>query len=126
MYIVHLFDIFMFTDPRTKDLFMLYDNPVYIWIITLLYILFVTVIGPRYMKNRPAFTFPRFLVVYNSILVVWSTYMFVEVGYSTLRIIISPVYSIHFINGKYRNFPSSITFHEIVYLCFLYASTTMI
>lgn len=126
MYIVHLFGIFMFTDPRTKDLFMLYDNPVYIWIITLLYILFVTVIGPRYMKNRPAFTFPRFLVVYNSILVVWSTYMFVEVGYSTLRILISPVYSIHFINGKYRNFPPSITFHEIVYLCFLYASTTMI
>lgn len=116
---MHSFDIFMFTDPRTKDLFLLYDNPVYVWIITLVYILFVTLIGPRYMKNRPAFTFPRFLVVYNSILVVWSTYMFVEVSYSTLRIIMSPKYPVHFINGRYRNFPPSITFHEIVNLCFL-------
>lgn len=113
MYIVHSFDIFMFTDPRTKDLFMLYDNPVYVWIITLVYILFVTVIGPRYMKNRPAFTFPRFLVVYNSILVVWSTYMFVEVSYSTLCIIIIPVYPVNIRNGRYRNFPHSTTFHGI-------------
>lgn len=66
-------------DPRTKDLFMLYDNPVYIWIVTIVYILFVTVIGPRFMKNRPAYSFPRFLVVYNTILVIWSTYMFVEI-----------------------------------------------
>lgn len=72
-------------DPRTKDLFLLYDNPVYVWIITLVYILFVTLIGPRYMKNRPAFTFPRFLVVYNSILVVWSTYMFVEIIASAIH-----------------------------------------
>lgn len=60
---------------------MLSDNPVYVWIITIVYILTVTVIGPRFMKNRPAYSFPRFLVVYNSVLVVWSTYMFVEVRY---------------------------------------------
>ncbi|XP_048759080.2 elongation of very long chain fatty acids protein 2-like isoform X2 [Ostrea edulis] len=72
-------------DPRTKDLFMLSNNPVYVWIITIVYILTVTVIGPRFMKNRPAYSFPRFLVVYNSVLVVWSTYMFVEIIASAIH-----------------------------------------
>lgn len=118
MYIVYLFDIFMFIDSRIKDLFMLYDNSVYVWIIILVYILFVILIGLRYMKNRSVFIFFRFLVVYNSILVVWFIYMFVEVSYLILRIIMFLKYLVYFINGRYRNFLLSIIYYEIVNFCF--------
>lgn len=118
MYIVYLFDIFMFIDSRIKDLFLLYDNSVYVWIIILVYILFVILIGLRYMKNRSVFIFFRFLVVYNSILVVWFIYMFVEVSYLILRIIMFLKYLVYFINGRYRNFLLSIIYYEIVNFCF--------
>lgn len=118
MYIVYLFDIFMFIDSRIKDLFLLYDNLVYVWIIILVYILFVILIGLRYMKNRSVFIFFWFLVVYNSILVVWFIYMFVEVSYLILYIIMLLVYLVYFINGRYRNFLLSIIFYEIVNFCF--------
>lgn len=118
MYIVYLFDIFMFIDSRIKDLFLLYDNLVYVWIIILVYILFVILIGLRYMKNRLVFIFFRFLVVYNSILVVWFIYMFVEVSYLILRIIMFLKYLVYFINGRYRNFLLSIIYYEIVNFCF--------
>lgn len=110
----------MFIDSRIKDLFLLYDNSVYVWIIILVYILFVILIGLRYMKNRSVFIFFRFLVVYNSILVVWFIYMFVEVSYLILRIIMFLVYLVYvyFINGRYRNFLLSIIFYEIVNFCF--------
>lgn len=118
MYIVYLFDIFMFIDSRIKDLFLLYDNSVYVWIIILVYILFVILIGLRYMKNRLVFIFFRFLVVYNSILVVWFIYMFVEVSYLILCIIMFLKYLVYFINGRYRNFLLSIIYYEIVNFCF--------
>lgn len=108
----------MFIDSRIKDLFMLYDNSVYVWIIILVYILFVILIGLRYMKNRSVFIFFRFLVVYNSILVVWFIYMFVEVSYLILRIIMFLKYLVYFINGRYRNFLLSIIYYEIVNFCF--------
>lgn len=126
MYMVYLFDIFMFIDLRIKDLFMLYDNLVYVWIIILVYILFVILIGLWYMKNCLVFIFFRFLVVYNSILVVWFIYMFVEVSYLILYIIMLLVYLVYFINGRYRNFLLSIIFYEIVYFCFFYVSKFVI
>lgn len=118
MYIVYLFDIFMFIDLRIKDLFMLYDNLVYVWIIILVYILFVILIGLWYMKNCLVFIFFWFLVVYNSILVVWFIYMFVEVSYLILCIIMFLKYLVYFINGRYRNFLLSIIYYEIVNFCF--------
>ncbi|KAJ8306553.1 hypothetical protein KUTeg_017098 [Tegillarca granosa] len=70
--------------PVIKDILRLYeegkatrDNPVYVWILTVLYILFVY-LGPKFMKNRKPFQFQAFMVIYNLGLVALSVYMFVE------------------------------------------------
>ncbi|KAJ8306556.1 hypothetical protein KUTeg_017101 [Tegillarca granosa] len=71
--------------PVIKDILRLYeegkatrDNPVYVWILTVLYILFVY-LGPKFMKNRKPFQFQAFMVIYNLGLVALSVYMFVEI-----------------------------------------------
>lgn len=60
-------------------MFLNFGTPIPIWILTALYIFFVTYAGPKYMKNRPAYSLKYFMVVYNIGLVFMSIYMFVEV-----------------------------------------------
>ena len=69
-----------FSDPRTKDMFMNFGNPIPVWILTIAYLSFVTYIGPKFMKNRQAFSLTYFMVIYNIGLVFMSIYMFVEVS----------------------------------------------
>lgn len=72
-------------DPRTKNWFLLNDNPIYIILILLGYYLIVW-IGPKLMRNRKPFELQTFMVIYNSLLVVLSAYMVVEIIYSSYLI----------------------------------------
>lgn len=67
------------SDPRTKDQFMNFGNPIPVWILTALYLYFVIYAGPKYMKNRQPYSLKYFMVIYNIGLVILSIYMFVEV-----------------------------------------------
>lgn len=68
-------------DPRTKDWFLVYNTPVYVLACSVLYLLMV-VLGPRAMKNRPAFELRGFMIFYNASLVALSSYMVFEILYS--------------------------------------------
>ncbi|XP_052258157.1 elongation of very long chain fatty acids protein 5-like isoform X2 [Dreissena polymorpha] len=72
-----------YADPRTKDWFMLFSNPVPVWLLTAAYLGFVMWLGPRLMRDRKPFSLQTFMVVYNIGLVIMSVYMFVELLLST-------------------------------------------
>lgn len=59
---------------------MNFGNPVPVWILTVMYLVFVTYAGPKYMKNREPYSLKYFMVIYNIGLVFMSIYMFVEVS----------------------------------------------
>ena len=69
-------------DPRPEKWFFVYDSPDHVWASTILYLLFVW-LGPRMMKERPAFDLRWFMIVYNAFQVMLSLYMVVELLYST-------------------------------------------
>lgn len=73
-----IFLCFRTADPRTKDWLLLNNTPVYVWILTAIYLGFVYV-GPKVMKNRTAFSLQGLMFIYNMALVGLSVYMFVEV-----------------------------------------------
>ncbi|CAL7947027.1 unnamed protein product [Xylocopa violacea] len=52
-------------DPRTKD-WSLIDNPLIIVLLSSMYLYIVLRLGPRYMKNRPAYGLSTFIKFYNS------------------------------------------------------------
>lgn len=65
-------------DPRTKDWFFLWSDPVPAVTLALIY-LFIVIFGPRFMKNREAFHIPSWILfVYNIALVILSAYMVEE------------------------------------------------
>lgn len=70
-------------DPRTRDWFMLFRNPVPVWLLTIGYLVFVLYAGPTFMKNRKPYSLQTFMVIYNIGLVIFSIYMFVEILLST-------------------------------------------
>lgn len=72
-----------YADPRTRNWFLLEGSPVPVWIITIAYLVLVTYIGPKFMKNRKPFNPVNFMITYNLSLVALSTYMFVEILLST-------------------------------------------
>ncbi|KAK3911077.1 Elongation of very long chain fatty acids protein 1 [Frankliniella fusca] len=51
-------------DPRVKD-WAFMGSPIYPLAITIIYLFFVLVAGPRYMKNRPAYSLNTFTFYYN-------------------------------------------------------------
>jgi hypothetical protein len=68
-------------DPRTKDWFLLWRDPVPAVTLALIY-LTIVIFGPRYMRHREAFHIPAWILfVYNMALVVLSVYMVEEVSY---------------------------------------------
>lgn len=66
-----------YADPRTRNWLLVANSPWPVWILTASYVIMVLV-GPRFMKNRPALDLKWFLVVYNLGLVALSLYMFIE------------------------------------------------
>lgn len=66
-------------DPRTKNWFFLWADPVPAVTLALIY-LFIVIFGPRYMKHREAFhVLSSILFVYNIALVILSAYMVEEI-----------------------------------------------
>jgi hypothetical protein len=67
-------------DPRTKDWFLLWADPVPAVTLALIY-LTIVIFGPRYMRHREAFHIPSWILfTYNMALVILSAYMVEEVS----------------------------------------------
>ena len=67
------------SDPRVENMFLL-GSPFPCIIISLSYVYLVTIAGPRWMTNRPAFELRTLMFVYNMAMVTLSTYIFFEVS----------------------------------------------
>ena len=67
------------SDPKTRDWFLIWRDPRPVWVLTIMYLLIVT-LGPKVMKNRQPYSLQSFMVVYNLGLVALSFYMTVEVN----------------------------------------------
>ncbi|KAB7499339.1 Elongation of very long chain fatty acids protein [Armadillidium nasatum] len=74
----------LFWDKRDKrvDGWLLMGSPFPTLFICLSYVYWVKVAGPRFMKNRDPFQFRNILVVYNALQVVFSAWIFYELGMS--------------------------------------------
>ncbi|XP_060528566.1 elongation of very long chain fatty acids protein AAEL008004-like [Cylas formicarius] len=66
-------------DPRTID-WPLVSNPLYTLGICLSYVYTVKVVGPKIMENRKPFELKWTLVIYNLLQVIFSTWLFYEIG----------------------------------------------
>ena len=71
--------IFIFSDPRTKDWFLMFGSPVPVWIISVVYVAMVTYVGPKFMENRKPYSLHTFMLFYNFGVVLLSFYIFTEV-----------------------------------------------
>jgi hypothetical protein len=69
-------------DPRSQN-YPLMQSPLPILSIIATYIYFVKVFGPNYMKNRPAYRIEGLIIAYNVLMVILSTYFFVDGGRMT-------------------------------------------
>ena len=65
------------TDPRTTTWFML-DSPWLVWFLSVAYLLFVW-LGPKYLRDKTPFDLRTPMIIHNIALVVFSTYMCIEV-----------------------------------------------
>jgi elongation of very long chain fatty acids protein 4 len=66
-------------DPRTKNWFLLWNDPIPTLTLTIIYLLIV-IIGPRYMQHRKAIHIPIIILFsYNMSLVLLSAYLVEEV-----------------------------------------------
>lgn len=68
-----------FPDPRAKTL-PLMDTPVPTAIFIVLYLAWVVVLGPFFMRDRKPFSLRNTLIYYNAFQVTLSAYMFYEVS----------------------------------------------
>jgi len=46
---------------------------------TLIYLFIVIYAGPRFMRNRKPYDLRKYVVVYNAVMVIFSTFLFYEV-----------------------------------------------
>lgn len=68
-------------DPRV-DGWLFMGSPWPTFFICVSYVVIVKVIAPWYMKNRPPFQLRNLLVAYNTVQVIFSTWLFYEIGMS--------------------------------------------
>lgn len=81
-----------YADPRTKDWFLLWADPVPVLTLVCIYLSIVT-LGPRFMRTREAVHIPApILFIYNMVLVVLSIYMVEEVSSTKLIIFICHIH----------------------------------
>ena len=66
------------SDPRTKD-WILVGGPMPLLTILIMYQYFCRSAGPRWMRDRQPFDLKFVLIVYNAIMVVFSTWLLNEV-----------------------------------------------
>ena len=65
------------TDPRTTTWFML-DSPWHVWHLSVAYLLFVW-LGPKYLRDKKPYDLRIPMTIHNIAMVVFSTYMCIEV-----------------------------------------------
>ncbi len=71
-----------YADPRTKDWFLIWGDPIPTITLTIIYLLIV-IIGQRYMQHRKAICIPPIILFsYNMGLVILSVYLVEEVKQS--------------------------------------------
>ncbi|CAH0407825.1 unnamed protein product [Chilo suppressalis] len=68
-------------DPRTNPWFLM-SSPLPTLIICLSYVYLVKVLGPRFMQNRKPYELKNVLIVYNLLQVLFSAWLFYEIGAS--------------------------------------------
>lgn len=78
-YLMSIICSFSILDPRAKR-FPLMDNPLYTFGLVGIYLSWVLVLGPLFMRDRKPFQLRRTLVIYNAFQVAISAYMFYEVS----------------------------------------------
>jgi len=66
------------SDPRVVHFPLIYGGPWIGLVIVGLYLMFVKVWGPNWMKNRKPFDLRQLMLVYNLIMAAFSTWLFVE------------------------------------------------
>lgn len=64
----------MFPDPRMNGR-PLIASPMPTITLTIAYLYFVKIAGPKWMKDRPAYSLRKFMIIYNFAMVAISTYM---------------------------------------------------
>ncbi|CAF0732189.1 unnamed protein product [Adineta steineri] len=114
-------------DPRTKDWFLLWRDPVPAVTLALIY-LFIVIFGPRYMRNREAFHIPAWILfIYNMALVALSAYMVEELvvgiwgsGYNLLcqrMKVTNDKYEMKIVNALwYYYFSKAIEFMDTIFM----------
>jgi hypothetical protein len=74
-------------DPRTKNWFLLWGDPIPAAALAFIYFIIVT-LGPRYMRHQKAFHIPLWILfTYNMSLVFLSVYIVEQVSYRFTRLI---------------------------------------
>lgn len=100
-------------DPRTAN-WPLMSSPFPTLAICLSYVYFVKVLGPRLMENRKPFQFKNTLIVYNLFQVIFSAWLFYEIGMSGW---LTGFYSYHCQPVDYSNHPATL---RMVHACWWY------
>ncbi|XP_044266975.1 elongation of very long chain fatty acids protein AAEL008004-like [Tribolium madens] len=93
-----------YQDPRTAD-WLLMSSPFYTLGICISYVVVVKVLGPKLMENRKPFQFKKLLVFYNFLQVVFSIWLFYQIGLGGW---LTGEYSIRCQPVDYSNKPSTI------------------
>jgi len=65
---------------KRLDGYFLVDSPLTNVALTVAYVVLVTVVGPRFMRDRPAYNPKKLIMAYNLFQVVFCSYMFLESG----------------------------------------------
>jgi len=100
-------------DPRTKEWPMM-SGPFPTLLVCLSYVFLVKVLGPRFMENRKPFQLKNTLIVYNLFQVLFSMWLFYEIGRSGW---LTGHYSFRCQPVDYSNHPSTM---RMVHACWWY------
>ena len=74
----YLLSLKIYQDPRVED-WPFMGSPLPTLELCLIYILIVKILGPAFMRDRPAFKLRRTLLIYNFAQIVLSCYIFYQV-----------------------------------------------
>ncbi|CAO1434978.1 unnamed protein product [Diamesa serratosioi] len=102
-----------YADPRTKN-WPLMSSPIPTLAICLGYVYLVKVLGPKLMENRKPFHFKNSLILYNLFQVIFSTWLFYEIGFSGW---LTGHYNYRCQPVDYSNHPRTL---RMVYACWWY------
>ena len=95
------------TDTRVKS-YALVDNPLPTIALVLVYLSWVLIIGPFYMRDKKPYSLRNTLIYYNAFQVLLSAYMFCEVG--KIFVLLPNIYNKPDVQSRQLNFSVSLSF----------------